>query len=125
MKTILVDAWNTFITEKGINKDLKTLLDSHINPKIILTNANQEECLKFGIVNMPYEVFSLEHQPNKTDKIYFEKFLEQYNLTPQDVIYFEHNIEAVNSAKSIGIQTFHFNPLASLNNLATFINENI
>jgi hypothetical protein len=46
---------------------LQKLLDSFPNRKIILTNANEEEKVKLGIVNMPYEVFSLEHNPNKQD----------------------------------------------------------
>ena len=40
MKTILVDAWNTFVTEEGINLDMKKLLDSYPNNKIILTTLN-------------------------------------------------------------------------------------
>ena len=43
MKTILVDARNTFILKDGINQEMKTLLDTYPNRKIILTNANEEE----------------------------------------------------------------------------------
>jgi hypothetical protein len=46
---------------------MQKLLDNFSNKKIILTNANEEEKVKFGIVNMPYEVFSISHNPNKTD----------------------------------------------------------
>lgn len=125
MKTILVDAWNTFVTEEGIHLELKNLLDSYPNQKIIVTNANSEECIKFGIINMPYKVFSLEHNPNKTDANYFVKMLQHFNLETKDVVYFEHNAEAVFSAKSIGITTFHFNKLDSLNNLTIFLNSNL
>ena len=55
MKSILVDAWNTFVTKNGIDQDLKKLLDSFPNPKIILTNADQQERITYGIVNMPYQ----------------------------------------------------------------------
>lgn len=109
MKTILVDAWRTFVTEKGISQEIKDMLDEFPNNKIILTNANDEEKIKYGIVNMPYEVFSLAHNPNKTDPEYFKKMLEQFSLTPENVIYFEHNPDAVKSAQSIGIKTFHYN----------------
>ncbi len=61
MKTILVDAWNTFVTKDGVFTELQTLLDSFENTKIILTNANDEQMVEFGIVNMPYEVFTLKH----------------------------------------------------------------
>jgi hypothetical protein len=46
MKTILVDAWNTFITEEGVNSEMQQLLDKFPNKKIILTNANEEEQVK-------------------------------------------------------------------------------
>lgn len=125
MKTILVDAWNTFVTEEGINLDLKKLLDSYPNNKIILTNATEEELVKFGIVNMPYLVFSLAHNPNKTDANYFVKMLQHFNLKTEDVVYFEHNVDAVTSAKSIGISTFHYNKLEKLDYLTTFLNSNL
>lgn len=125
MKTILVDAWNTFVTEEGINFDLKKLLDSYPNNKIILTNATEEELVKFGIVNMPYPVFSLAHNPNKTDANYFVKMLQHFNLKSEVVVYFEHNVDAVTSAKSIGISTFHYNKLEKLDYLTTFLNSNL
>ena len=125
MKTILVDAWNTFVTEEGINLDLKKLLDSYPNNKIILTNATEEELVKFGIVNMPYPVFSLAHNPNKTDANYFVKMLQHFNLKTEDVVYFEHNVDAVTAAKSIEISTFHYNKLENLENLIIFLNSNL
>ncbi|MES2575419.1 MAG: hypothetical protein V4572_10790 [Bacteroidota bacterium] len=125
MKTILVDAWNTFITEDGVNLELKSILDSFPNKKIILTNATSEECQKFGIINMPYEVFSLQHNPNKTDSAYFQKMLAHFDLNSNEVIYFEHNIEAVESAISAGITTFHYNNLIGLDKLTDFLNLNL
>lgn len=125
MKTILVDAWNTFISEDGINLDLKKLLDSYPNNKIIVTNANAEEQITFGMHNMPYPVFSLAHNPNKSDANYFAIMLQQYNLSREDVVYFEHNIDAVTSAKSIGIPTFHYNKLENLDHLNHFLNSNL
>ena len=108
MKTILVDAWNTFITEDGVFDEMQELLDSFPHTKIILTNANDEEMMKFGIVNMPYEVFTLKHEPNKTDPMYYTTMLEHFDLSPEDVVYFEHNEEAVKSARSVGITTYHY-----------------
>ncbi|MCK0147569.1 hypothetical protein MWU78_18080 [Arenibacter sp. F26102] len=125
MKSILVDAWNTFVTENGMDRDLKKILDSFPNPKIILTNADQQERNTYGIVNMPYEVFSLEHNPNKTDKAYYIKMLEFYNLEPSDVVYFEHNVEAVNSALSAGINTHHYKKEDDLGELHSFLKNNL
>ena len=74
---------------------------------------------------MPYPVFSLAHNPNKTDSDYFVKMLQHFNLKTEEVVYFEHNPDAVASAKSIGITTFHYNKLENLDNLTIFLNSNL
>jgi HAD superfamily hydrolase (TIGR01509 family) len=125
-KTILVDAWNTLVTENGIFKELKKMLDEFPNRKIILTNANKEELIKYGIVNMPYEVFSLQHNPNKTDPEFYKRMLKHFSLTPKDVLYFEHNEEAVKSATSAGIKAFHYDKNAKdVAAVRTFLKKNI
>ena len=103
MKTILVDAVGTFVVDGKINEDLHKLLETYPNKKVILTNANDEQLVTFGLTNMPYEMFTLKHNPDKVDPKYFETFLKRYNLDKSDVIYFEHSQEAVDSAKSLGI----------------------
>lgn len=108
MKTILVDAAGTFVIEgEGIYQPLHDLLETYPNPKLIVTNANDEQMIEFGLVNMPYEMFTLKHNPDKTDPEYFKKLLKTYNLGPQDVVYFEHNENAVKSAQSMNIVS-HF-----------------
>lgn len=109
MKTILVDAINTFVIKgQGIFNEMYKILEQYPNHKIILTNANDEQMELFGLNKMPYEVFTLKHDPEKTDPKYFEIMLKHFNLDVSDVIYFEHNLEAVNSAKSVGINTYHY-----------------
>lgn len=127
MKTILVDAVNTFVTAGNIFLEMKELLDSYPNTKIILTNANDEQMKEFGLVNLPYEIFTLKHNPDKVDPKYFELMLNHFNFKKEDVIYFEHNADAVKSAQSVGITTFHYDKdkrdLGELKNfLDTFIN---
>jgi len=124
MKTILVDAWNTLVTQDGIDTEMQKLLDAYDHTKIILTNANKQECTEYGIINMPYEVFSLEHHPNKTDKAYYLKMLQHFDLMPQNVLYFEHNLEAVTAAQSVGIKTFHYKK-NDLSGLDAFLKNNI
>ena len=51
--------------------------------------------------DLPYELFTLEHHPNKTDPQYYITLLEHYHLTADDVLYFEHNKDAVMSAESV------------------------
>lgn len=103
MKTILVDAVGTFAVDGKINEDLYKLLKTYSNKKIIMTKANDEQLVTFGLVNMPYEMFTLKHNPDKVDPKYFETFLKQYNLDKSNVIYIKHSQEAVDSAKSVWI----------------------
>ena len=108
MKTILVDAWNTLITEHGVDPELKKMLDDFPVPKIIVTNANPEEQQTYGMVNLPYPLFTMAHKPNKTDPEYFRALFKEYSLTAKKLIYFEHHPEAVKTAQSLGITTYLF-----------------
>jgi len=127
MKTILVDAIGTFVLGgEGIYKPLRDLLETYPNQKIILTNANDEQMVEFGLTDMPYEVFTLKHNPDKPDPAYFKTMLAHYALNPDDVVYFEHNPEAVKSAESIGIVSHHYDAeKKDLVALKEFLNENL
>ena len=125
MKTILVDAWNTFVKNNTIDSDIYKILESYENQKIILTNANNKELINLGIVNMPYKVFSLSHNPNEDDKLYFIKLIEKYNLIISDLVYIEHNKEAVKSAISLGIKTYHYKSQESTDELSQFLLKNM
>ena len=126
MKTILVDAWNTFVTKDGIFTEMQALLDKLENPKIILTNANDEQLIEFGLTDMPYEVFTLKHNPDKVDPRYYKIMLNHFQLTADDVVYFEHNRDAVDSAKSIGITAHHYDKdKKDLIALEKFLKENL
>jgi len=126
MKTILIDAWNTFVTKDGIFEEMKQMLNKFDNKKIILTNANDKEKKKYGMVDIPYEIFSLAHSPNKTDPTYYKKMLAHFSLSSENVIYFEHNQDAVKSAQSVGIQTFHYHKdKKDLVNLKKFLTKNV
>lgn len=112
MKTILVDAVHAFVIEDNggfkIFKEMHDLLETFPNRKIILTGADDESFKKYGLDKMPYEVFTLKHNPEKTDPKYYETMLKHFGLAKGDVIYFEHNPEAVKSAQSIGVKTYHY-----------------
>jgi HAD superfamily hydrolase (TIGR01509 family) len=131
MKTILVDAVDCFVIEKEdgtfhIFKEMQDLLENFPNKKIILTGANDEQSKKFGLDKMPWEVFTLKHNPEKTNPEYYKIMLQKYNLSPEDVIYFEHNSDAVKSAQSIGINTFYYdNDKKDLTALKQFLDENL
>ncbi|MBI4067088.1 HAD-IA family hydrolase [Candidatus Gottesmanbacteria bacterium] len=126
MKTILVDAVDTFVIEgDGIFQPMLELLEQYPNRKIVLTNANDEQMIEFGLTNLPYELYTLKHNPDKTDPRYFETMLENFKLTPEDVVYFEHNLEAVKSAQSLGIISYHYDSdKKDLESLKTFLDNN-
>lgn len=127
MKIILVDAVYAFVikTDSGfkIFDEMYALLETFPNRKIILTGANDEQFKEFGLDKMPYEVFTLKHNPEKTDLKYFETTLSHFGLGKDDVIYFEHNIDAVKSAETVGIKSYHYHSekkdLVALKNFLT------
>lgn len=123
MKTILVDAVDTFVIEgEGIFKEMHELLETYPNRKIILTNANDEQIMEFWLDDLPYDLFTLKQQPTKADPMYYETMLKQFDLDVNDVVYFEHNINSVISAQSVWIKTFHYDPEArDLDALKAFI----
>ena len=127
MKTILVDAVGAFVIEgQSIYEPMFDLLETYPNKKIILTGANDEQMDIFGLRDLPYELFTLKHNPEKTDKNYFEQLLEKYTLKADDVMYFEHNPEAVKSAQSVGIISYYYDPdLKDMSALKEFLDNNL
>ena len=127
MKTILVNAVNTFIIkEVGISDRMYKILEKYPNRKIILTGANDKEMEKFGLNNIPYEVFTLKHNPEKTNPEYYKIMLKHFNLNSEDVIYFEHSQAAITSAQTVGIITHYYDQdKKDLSALEKFINENL
>lgn len=129
MKTILVDAKYCFIIENEngfeIFKDMYKLLETYPNKKIILTNANDEQMLDIGLNNVPYEVFTLKHNPDKIDPEYYKKLLNKFSLTAEGVVYLEHDTDAIKSAQSIGIETYHFKDKRDLKSLKEFLDNSL
>ena len=127
MKIILVDAVDTFVIEgQGIYQPLYDLLEKYSNLKIIVSNANDEQMVMWGLVNLPYEFFTLKHSPDKTDPEYFKQLLTKFNLRPKNVLYFEHNPEAVKSAESVGIVSYYYDPVKKdLESLVKFFSNNL
>ncbi|HBU10517.1 MAG: hypothetical protein US57_C0011G0077 [Candidatus Moranbacteria bacterium GW2011_GWC2_37_73] len=127
MKTILVDAVFTLIEEDGnVFEEMHELLEEFPNRKIILTGANDEQMETFKLHDAPYEVFTLKHDPEKTDPKYHEMMLEHFDLKADDVIYFEHGAEAVKSAESVGIKTYFYDAeRKDLESLKKFLVDNL
>jgi len=127
MKTILVDAVDTFVIEgKGVFKEMHDLLEQFPEKKIILSNADDSQIVPFSLTNLPYELFTLKHNPDKIDPVYFKTMLEHFNLQASDVVYFEHNPDAVKSAESVGIISYYYDPeKKDLDKLKDFLKENL
>ena len=126
MKTILVDAYNTLVTDEGIFMEMHILLEKFPNKKVILTNADEDKQKELGLVNLPYEMFTQNFNPMKSDPQYYKNFLEEYNLWVEDVVYFEHDKSAVESAKSVWIHVYNYNKnTKDLGKLEKFLRENI
>ncbi len=127
MKTILVDTVHTFVVVwEWVNKPMYELLESYENRKILLTSANEEQVTKHKISELPYEYFTLEHDPEKSDPTYYLTMLEVYWLKADEVIYFEHNPQAVLSAQSVWIESYLYDPKEKdIQLLKSFIDSNI
>lgn len=130
MKLILVDAVYCFIIEQDqkflIFQDMYELLEKYPNKKIILTGASDDKRELYGLNNMPYEVFTLKHNPEKTNPEYYRILLNNFGLNEKEVIYFEHNLDAVKSAQSVGINTYHYeDDKKDLKSLKKFLDDNL
>lgn len=109
MKTILVDAVHTFIHKiDGLNMEMFDLLESYWNRKIVLSWANEQQIIKFRLDKLPYEMFTMKHDPEKSDPLYYSSMLDHYWLQSQQTLYVEHNADAVRSAESVWIITLHY-----------------
>ena len=127
MKTILVDAVHAFVIKgEGIYKPMHDLLEQYPNRKIILTGANDAQMDEFGLRDVPYDIFTLKHNPEKTDPLYYRKMLEHFGLAKDNVIYFEHDSRAVESAQLIGINSYYYdNDKKNIGALKEFLDKNL
>jgi HAD superfamily hydrolase (TIGR01509 family) len=126
MKTILVDAVNGLILKgEGVFVEMYEMLEGFPNRKIVTTNADEEKREQYGVDSLPYEVFSLDNSPGKSDPEYYKTLLLRYNLKPDDVMCFEHNEDSVKSAQSVGINTYHYDAeKKDLDALRDFLTKN-
>ena len=91
----------------------------------MLTGANDEGFKTYGLDKMPYEVFTLKHNPPKSDPAYYKIMLEHFGLGQDEVVLFEHNEEAVKSAESVGIKTYYYDEKTrDLAALKAFLSQN-
>ncbi len=107
-KILAIDAVGLLVDIKGkVNNKIYKLINKFDNKKIVLTNANDVE-KKIFLKNISYRIFTLKHKPEKSNPIYFKKFLSKYKLKPHELIYIEHNFKACKSARKNKIKTYHY-----------------
>ncbi|MFA5174056.1 MAG: alanine--tRNA ligase-related protein [Candidatus Pacearchaeota archaeon] len=128
-RLILVDGMNCIYDEKfNINKELLDIINN-LNTHCILVVNKFKEKGKNLIKNYEstkdtnWEAFSLEEKKiNKENPEYFKILLKNFNLTPQEVIYFDHNEKNVETAIKLGILSKHYTNIESIKK---FIEENL
>ncbi len=127
MKTILVDALGVYVIKgEGVHEPLHDLLELYPNKKIVLTLASEEKMKEFGLDVLQYEVFTTSFDPMKINPQYYKLVLEKYGLIADEVVYFEHDKEAVKSAKSVGITThFYDGNKKDLESLKRFLDSSL
>jgi HAD superfamily hydrolase (TIGR01509 family) len=102
------------------------VLESFPNRKILLTGARDEDIERYGLDHVPYEYFTLKSDPKKSDPKYYELMLTHFGFKPDEVIYFEHNDDAMKSAQSVGIKTYYYDQgKKDLKALENFLTQNL
>ena len=87
--------------------------------------------------NTPYKIYStlkFDYKERMTQTYgfcgneswgFYNHVIEKYNLIISDLVYIEHNKEAVKSAISLGIKTYHYKPQESTDELSQFLLKNM
>lgn len=105
---------------------LYELLETYPNRKIVLTMAPDDLMEKWGLNKLPYEVYTSKLNPKKTDPDYYKQMLTHFGLDAKEVIYFEHNVEAVKAAESVGITSYFYDESKKdLEALKKFLDSNL
>ena len=54
------------------------------------------------------DIFTLSENPSKKDPKYFQTLMGKYNISPDDIVYFDHKQEHVDAALKAGIKLSTF-----------------
>jgi FMN phosphatase YigB (HAD superfamily) len=105
MKTILVDGMHCIYDKNfEVNQKILRILNSFSNKKILVVNGFREKGKE--AIGERFEAFSLEEKGiKKVNEEYWKKLFEKYCLNVKDVVYIEHSQEAVEKARSLGVNS--------------------
>lgn len=108
-----------------IKKEKKTFILSNTNPIHI---EEVEKRFKQAITQYPLETlfddiyYSHKIGLHKPDQKIYHYVIEKNNLNPHRTLFIDDNINNINHAKKIGIQTIHMNPPMNLPNIFSWFN---
>ena len=103
-RTILVDGmFCLYDKDFKINEKLLNFLNKVQARKILVINAFGDKAKKL-FSRHEIEVFTFEKKVKKENKEFFMKLFKKYNLTPNEILYFDHAKENLEGAKSAGIK---------------------
>lgn len=115
---LLVDAVRTVISSDevytfetfALNKELADYLQTLPQRKIVVTNALGEKLdrIKELLRGYDFEIYSLEKNPSKDAKEYFEKLVAEKKLAIDELFYFDHLEANLQSARKVGIQAMQY-----------------
>jgi len=120
---ILVDGMHCLYDKNfEINKELLKILNLFDNKKILVVNDYAEKAKQI-LNGYDIEVFSLEDENIKKNNIeFFKKLIENYNINPKTLIYFDHDKENIDVANKLGIKSVLYK---DNNQIKDFIEKNI
>jgi alanyl-tRNA synthetase len=129
-RLILVDGMYCLYNENfNINKELLDMINSFNAHTILAVNGFREKgytLIKNYDLNRDtnWKAFSLEEKRIKKDNIdYFKELIREFkNLTPEEIIYFDHDKKNVETAQKLGILSKHYTDIKSIKK---FIEDNL
>ena len=103
-RVLLVDGMFTiYDSEFNVNSEILTVLNSFNAQKILVVNGFRERGQKL-LEQHGFEAFSMEEKKvNKDNPLFFGTLFKKYHLTADEVLYFDHKKENVDTAKKLGI----------------------
>jgi leucyl-tRNA synthetase/predicted alpha/beta hydrolase family esterase len=121
-QTIFVDAINCLFTLENetvaLNSELFGYLETLPQNKIVITNAKGNIFDQLQSL-VPYQVYSLQFEPVKTDPQYFKKALVDLDLKPENILYFDHLQANIDSAKQNKIKSILYTSNEQIQTLIT------
>ena len=128
-RLILVDGMHCLYDENfNINKELLGLINNLNTHTVLTVNGFREKGLNLvknydKNYDTNWEAFSLEEKKIKKDSSeYFEVLLKKFNLEAEEVMYFDHDKNNVETAKKLGILSKHYTDIKSIKN---FVEDNL